>query len=330
MRRNFFSTLLESRPQQRIPDLGGTGELVVNPETLPATAGRFGGHSMVARLRRVALCSPQVCGWSDPARVSQWQALSYQRQPDASRAQEQHDRLRRVLESFGAEVLLLDADDSSSLDAVYVHDPSFLTDHGAICLRMGKPCRAAEPPRHRAFYESIGVPVMGEIEEPGTAEAGDIVWLDPATLLVGHGHRTNAAGIDQLRALLKPKGIQVLVAPLPHGAGPESCLHLMSLLSLLDARTALVDLAWLSVPTVELLRERGFALIEIDPSERDTLACNVLALGDGALLAFEENPRTNNRLRQAGFELMTVSGSEIGINGGGGPTCLTRPLWRAG
>lgn len=284
---------------------------------------------MVARLRRVALCSPQACGWSDPARAGQWQALGYRHEPNARAAQEQHHRLRRALESFGAEVLPLDPDDSFSLDAVYVHDPSFLTDHGAICLRMGKSCRSGEPPRYRAFYQASGIPLLGEIEAPGTAEAGDIVWLDPSTLLVGHGYRTNAAGIEQLRALLGPKGIEVIVAPLPHGPGPASCLHLMSLLSLLDPQTALVDLAWLSVPTVELLRQRGFTLIEIDPSERDTLACNVLALGEGALLAFEENPQTIERLRQAGFEVIAVPGSEIGINGGGGPTCLTRPLWRS-
>jgi len=304
-----------------------SGEPLANPKTLP---GRFGGHSMVARLRRVALCSPHTAGWSDPVRANQWQAVGYQRQPSASTAQDQHDRLRRVLESFGAEVLSFPGHDSYSLDAVYVHDPSLVTDYGAICLRMGKSCRSGEPPRHRAFYASLGIPILGEIEVPGTAEAGDMVWLDPSTLLVGHGYRTDAAGIEQLRALLRPKGIQVIVAPLPHGAGPESCLHLMSLLSLLDSQTALVDLAWLSVSTVELLRERGFTLIEIDPSERDTLACNVLALGEGALLAFEENPQTVKHLRQAGFEVMTVPGSDIGINGGGGPTCLTRPLWRAG
>jgi N-dimethylarginine dimethylaminohydrolase len=68
--------------------------------------------------------------------------------------------------------------------------------------------------------------------------------------------------------------------------------------------------------------------VDIDPSERDTLACNVLALGEGRLLALAENTRTNQRLREAGFDVRTFAGSEIGINGGGGPTCLTRPVLR--
>jgi N-dimethylarginine dimethylaminohydrolase len=102
----------------------------------------------------------------------------------------------------------------------------------------------------------------------------------------------------------------------------------MSLISLLDEKTALVDLPWLAVETVELLKGRGYGFIEIDPSERDTLACNVLALGNRRLVAIEENTRTNQRLRDAGFEVHTFPGSEICINGAGGPTCLTRPLLR--
>ena len=73
---------------------------------------------------------------------------------------------------------------------------------------------------------------------------------------------------------------------------------------------------------------RGLRLIEIDYSERDSLACNVLSLGAGRLIALEENAGTNQRLRGAGFDVRTFPGSELCINGSGGPTCLTRPLLR--
>ena len=65
-----------------------------------------------------------------------------------------------------------------------------------------------------------------------------MVWLDSTTLLIGQGYRTNAAGIAQMRALLQPHGAEVLAAPLPYGSGPSACLHLMSLMSLLDEQTA--------------------------------------------------------------------------------------------
>ena len=159
-------------------------------------------------------------------------------------------------------------------------------------------------------------------------EAGDIVWLDSRTLLIGNGYRTNPAGIAQMRDILRPHGVEVIAAPLPYGPGPSACLHLMSLISVLDEKTALVDLPWLSVETVDLLKSRGYMLIEIDSSERETLACNVLALGNGRLVAIQENRKTNRRLREVGFEVHTFPGSEICINGSGGPTCLTRPLLR--
>lgn len=298
---------------------------------------KFGGQTMVGRLLRAMVCTPEAAGWSDASARGAWRELGYLREPNPAEAREQHAAMCQALEAAGVEIVPLMVEPASngaparrsSLDAVYVHDPSFMTDRGAILLAMGKEARVGEVELHREFYRAQGIPVLGEVVAPGKVEAGDIVWLDEQTLLVGRGYRTNEAGIAQLRALLAPHGVDVLSAPLPYFAGPSACLHLMSLMSLLDARTVLVDLEYLAVETVELLEARGFALIRMDPAERATLGCNVLALGGKRLLALEENPRTNLRLRLAGFEVETFPGSEIGINGGGGPTCLTRPLARA-
>lgn len=280
---------------------------------------------MAAPLRRVAVCTPGAAGWE--AHGERWRELGYLHPVNFGAAREQHEELRRALEEAGVDVVELDGS-GLSLDAVYAHDASFMTDAGAICLNMGKAARGGEPARHREFYRQLGVPVAGEIRPPGTVEAGDMVWLAPKTLLVGRGYRTNGASIEQLRALLGQRGVEVVAAPLPHGGGPGCCLHLMSLMSMLDESTVLVDLPWLAAETVQLLCERGLRFVEIDDRERDTLACNVLALGEKRLLAIAENERTNERLREAGFHVLTFAASEIGINGGGGPTCLTRPIWR--
>jgi N-dimethylarginine dimethylaminohydrolase len=283
---------------------------------------------MVGPLQRVLVCSPRTAGWNLPQRVAAWRDLGFHHAPDFEKSQSQHETFCHELTAAGADVLELAFSNELSLDAAYAHDASLATDDGLILMRPGKPNRVAEARHQGTFCESQGVPTFGAITAPGSTEAGDIVWLDAKTLLIGHGYRTNTTGIQQMRALLAPKGVEVLSAPLPYGPGPSACLHLMSLISLLDEQTALVDLPWLAVETVELLKARGFRFIEIDAAERDTLACNVLALGRKRLLAIEENRNTNARLRQAGFNVRTFPASEICINGSGGPTCLTRPLLR--
>ena len=288
----------------------------------------FNGHSMVGALKRVLVCSPKGAGWDRPECVARWQELGFGHAPDFRKAEVQHTVLRRELEAIGAEVIDLPWSAELSLDAAYAHDASLATDFGLILMRPGKANRIAEARQQAALAAKLEIPIAGEIKGPGTTEAGDILWLDAKTLLIGQGYRTNKAGIEQMRTILAPKGVEVISASLPYGPGPSACLHLMSLISLLDEKTALVDLPWLAVETVELLQSRGFELIEIEPSERATLACNVLALGNNRLLAIEENRKTNERLRHHGFDVRTFPGSEICINGSGGPTCLTRPLLR--
>jgi arginine deiminase len=288
----------------------------------------FNGHSMTAELLRVLVCRPEDAGWNDSDKSAAWRDLGFLRAPNYAVAQRQHVRLCQLLSNSGAEVVTLPQSKSLTLDAVYTHDPSLATDQGLLLMNPGKKSRAPEARAHAGFGEELNIPVFGEVTAPGISEAGDIVWLDSKTLLVGYGYRTSQPGIDQIRTLLSPENIEVLSAPLPYGPGPSACLHLMSLMSLLDEKTILVDLPWLAVETVELLKSRNFRLLEIDYAERNSLACNVLSLGKNRLIAIEENAKTNQRLSHAGFDVSTFPGSEISINGGGGPTCLTRPLLR--
>jgi N-dimethylarginine dimethylaminohydrolase len=88
-----------------------------------------------------------------------------------------------------------------------------------------------EPEAHRTIFEAANIPILGTIQAPGTLEGGDVAWLDSTTLAVGHGYRTNKEGIRQLKGLLTPLGIHVLVVDLPHFRGPSDVFHLMSILS---------------------------------------------------------------------------------------------------
>ena len=143
-----------------------------------------------------------------------------------------------------------------SLDAVYTHDPSLPTDHGLIVLRPGKPNRIPEGQSHVDSVEAFAYRILGEMSAPGIRKPATRSGSIPALF----SSATVTAPTPQDRAnapLLQPQGVEVLSAPLPYGPGPSACLHLMSLISLLDQKTALVDLSWLAVETVELLNPAG-------------------------------------------------------------------------
>src|SRR5207245_4819127 len=98
-------------------------------------------------------------------------------------------------------------------------------------MRPGKANRISEGKHQRSFCSLLGnaIPFI-KIVPPGTTEAGDMIWLDEKALLIGHGYRTNAAGIAQMRDLLAPRVVPVLSAPLPYRPGPTPSFHLMPLI----------------------------------------------------------------------------------------------------
>jgi N-dimethylarginine dimethylaminohydrolase len=193
---------------------------------------------------------------------------------------------------------------------------------------MGKPQRAWEPAAQREAYDAWGVPVLGTIRAPGRLEGGDVVWLDHRTVAVGRGYRTNDAGIAQLREILGSDIDELIEVPLPHWRGPSDVFHLMSILSPIDENLAVVYSPLMPVPFRERLVARGTAFVEVPEGEFDSMGANVLALSPRRCLMVAGNPRTRALLEAAHVDVLVYSGQEISLKGGGGPTCLTRPIGR--
>jgi N-dimethylarginine dimethylaminohydrolase len=78
----------------------------------------------------------------------------------------------------------------------------------------------------------------------------------------------------------------------------------------------------------ELLVDHGVRMLDIAPEEVETLACNILVVRPGVVVLLEGNPDITAALTSLGVEVHTFTGSEICLNGSGGPTCLTRPIKR--
>jgi N-dimethylarginine dimethylaminohydrolase len=121
----------------------------------------------------------------------------------------------------------------------------------------------------------------------------------------------------------------VLVYDLPHWNGANECLHLMSMISPVAEKVAVVYMRMMPVALVEWLRDNGWTLIELPESEFDSMGCNVLALGEGRVVIANHNPETSARLQAAGSTVLEYQGDHISHNRQGGPTCLTRPILRA-
>lgn len=281
----------------------------------------YGGQSMIAPLRTVLVRRPDAAfGEADPAR---WH---YTGQPDLAQAQAEHDAFVGILRGEGIEVIEHQEPLPDHADAIFVHDPVLIGDRGAILLRMGKTLRQGEEEAMAAQLEALGIPIQARLEGEARAEGGDLLWLDEETLAVGQGFRTNEEGLRQLAAALPD--VELVPVQLPYGDGPEACLHLMSFISIVDEKVAVVYPPLTPVPFWQLLEERGFTLVEVPGEEFATMGPNVLALAPGRCLMLAGNPVTRARLEAAGCEVMTYKGEELSLKAEGGPTCLTRPLLR--
>jgi dimethylargininase len=284
----------------------------------------YGCQSMVDPIRKVVVRRPDAAfGSADPT------VWHYTGRPDLEVALREHQSLVEILQRGGAEVMYHDTPLPDHADAVYVHDPVIVTDAGAILLRMGKRLRRGEEQAIGEFLDRHGIPIAARLDGEALAEGGDLLWLDRDTLAVGLGFRTNIEGLQQLAAALEPVGASVVPVPLPYGAGPDACLHLMSLISMLDHDLAVVYLPLLPVPFVGLLRDRGIRLVEVPEAEFESMGPNVLALAPRRCLTIQGNPVTRERLAAAGCEVLTYKGDELSLKAEGGPTCLTRPVWRS-
>jgi len=258
----------------------------------------------------------------------QWKAHNYLQKPDFEEAVKEYDAFVKLLKAQGASVLELPFDRQVTIDSIYCRDASIATDFGMIICNMGKPERKLEPESQYRFFLQKGIPVLGRISSPGTLEGGDVAWIDARTLAVGHSYRSNAEGIAQLRAMLEPRGVEVLEVDLPHYKGPSDVFHLMSIFSPVDEKLAVIYAPLMPVPFIKELRRRGFRFAEVPDDEFETMGCNVLALQPGKCLLLDGNPMTRAALESNGCEVITYRGDNISIFGGGGPTCLTRPLDR--
>ena len=284
----------------------------------------YGAQSMTAPLRRVVMRRPGTAmAAADPAR---WH---YAAPIDLEAARAAHDVFADALRGWDVEVLYHEEPLPDHADSVFVFDPALVTDRGTILLSMGKELRRGEEEPLARTLQACGVPIHGRLVGAARCEGGDTMWMDHDTLAVGRGFRTNAEGVQQLRELLAPLGVTVLDYDLPFFTGPEACLHLLSFISPVDEDLAVAYPPLMPTAFWAELRSRGMRLLEVPEEEfASTQATNVLCVAPRRVVMLAGSPVTQGLLEESGCEVVTIPGEPLSFKTEGGPTCLTRPVWR--
>lgn len=289
---------------------------------------KISAHSEIGKIKSLFIKRVDQAFISEEHIDQYWQSLNYLGKPDLHIAIEEYTLFEQILKDNGATVFYLPEEDRVNMDSIYCRDAAIATNAGMIICTMGKLGRIYEPDAEKKAFIANGIEILGEIKAPGTVEGGDVAWLDEHTLAVGHSYRTNPEGIRQLTALLQPLGVTVITVSLPHYKGASDVFHLMSVLSPVDNNLLVVYSPLIPIVFRNLLLEKGFQLVEVPDEEFDSMGCNVLALAPRVCLMVKGNPVTKSRLEAAGCTVLEYKGEEISVKGGGGPTCLTRPLQR--
>ncbi len=285
-------------------------------------------HSEVGTIHSVFI-KPVLSAFINDDHISiYWKDLNYLAKPILDKASIEYSIFESIISNLDTNINRLTADSSVNMDSMYCRDAAIATNLGMIICNMGKEARKNEPALLKEACGKYGIAVLGEILSPGTLEGGDVAWLDENTLAVGHTYRTNEEGIRQLKEMVAQLNVNVITVPLPHYNGPDDVFHLMSIFSPVNHNIAVVYSPLMPIGFRNYLLEKKYHLVEVPDEEFETMGCNVLALSPGLCLMVAGNNKTKALLENAGCSVIEYKGEEISMKGGGGPTCLTRPVYR--
>ena len=272
----------------------------------------------------------------------------FDRPVDIERFRADHKMMMDALTEAGVEVLsvgaLLKDDPRLSEEVercpnlVFTRDSSFVTDAGAILMRMGLPSRRRETPVIKAAHEAIGTPIGLQLEEPETFEGGGFALLEGKAAVAGLCSRTTQGALNILRKFLLERDVADIFIVLNV---PPNDIHIDGDFAELPGKTALVHMASVDYAPavfhtrsekwegsfVEWLRDEGWDLLEITDRERDNMAANFFTIDRDLALHYTGNPRVMNEARERGIEVIQIPGEEM-RKGNGGIHCMTCPILR--
>ncbi|MFK0136440.1 dimethylargininase [Streptomyces murinus] len=211
---------------------------------------------------------------------------------DVGLATEQWEAYVEALRAHGWEVCEVEGADDCP-DSVFVEDTVVLFRNVALITRPGSASRRPETAGVEEAVAGLGCSVNW-IWDPGTLDGGDVLKVGD-TVYVGRSGRTDAAGVQQLRAAFEPLGARVVAVPV------SKVLHLKSAVTALPDGTVIGHIPKMDRPSLF----PGFLAV---PEES---GAQVLLLGGHQLLMAASAPKTAELLTDLGYEVVTVDIGEF-------------------
>ena len=249
----------------------------------------------------------------------------------------------------------------------FTRDPAAAIGNGLTINKMHWPARRRESLfvryiiDHHPRFAGKDVPVWYNRTEKFSMEGGDELVLSRDTMAIGISERTSPEAIEKMATNLFAGSdfTKIIALEIPKS---HAFMHLDTVFTMIDydkftihpeIRDAegrlnlfiLEKVAGQPYPHIrrehdlervlaEALHKPAITLIECgggDPiaaaREQWNDGSNTLAIAPGVVVTYDRNYVTNQKLREAGVEVLEVNGSELG-RGRGGPRCMSMPLVR--
>ena len=227
---------------------------------------------------------------------------------DYPRAAAQHAAYEQALIDAGLEIVRL-PDLPDDPDAVFVEDTALLLDGHAVITRPGAASRIGET-------ESTAAGLAGHFELhhilDGHVDGGDVLRIG-RVLYAGLSTRTDSAGVRALEEISRRIGYRLTVAELRGG------LHLKTAATFAGPDATGTPVLLFDPRGADPSQFAGVEPMAVSPDE--PAAANCLRASDRLILP-AGNPKTADRLRERGFQLVEVDVSEL-QKAEAGVTCMS-------
>lgn len=269
-------------------------------------------------LRRVILHRP-----GQELEVTDFQRALFLDRIEPDKARRQHDQLTETFERLGIQVIRYSGSEALP-NLMFQADLLFMTPEGAVLARPASAARTGEEVVMARSLAQLGIPILRSISGAATFEGADAAWLNPKTVLIGRGLRTNEAGARQVASVLTDLGVDSIISDLPEGT-----MHLMGQLRFLDRSIALVWGRRIGQRIEDILREQAYEVLDVPDEDeaRAGMALNFVTVGPREVVLPAGNPKTMQLLVELGVQCHAVEMSEI-AKAAGAMGCLTGVLER--